>query len=110
MCCLPWQISHFNSSWHQQGKASSVLLLHSSFPSPYGFWDSKLSHPSSAFIFFFAVPEVTPANVSGGGGSKSELVITWEVSVTPALCALPRVSSKNPRLCDEKTAPISRWS
>ncbi|KAL0600687.1 Contactin-4 [Plecturocebus cupreus] len=24
------------------------------------------------------IPEVTPANVSGGGGSKSELVITWE--------------------------------
>uniref|UniRef100_A0A8D2PZC2 Contactin 4 n=1 Tax=Zosterops lateralis melanops TaxID=1220523 RepID=A0A8D2PZC2_ZOSLA len=46
-------------------------------------WVSKLSHPSSAFFFFFAVPEVTPANVSGGGGSKSELVITWEVSLTP---------------------------
>uniref|UniRef100_A0A8C5JTA7 Contactin 4 n=1 Tax=Junco hyemalis TaxID=40217 RepID=A0A8C5JTA7_JUNHY len=28
--------------------------------------------------FFAVVPEVTPANVSGGGGSKSELVITWE--------------------------------
>ncbi|XP_061474555.1 contactin-4-like [Rhineura floridana] len=25
-----------------------------------------------------ALPEVTPANVSGGGGTKSELVITWE--------------------------------
>ncbi len=25
-------------------------------------------------------PKVTPANVSGGGGSRSELVITWEVS------------------------------
>ncbi|MEE6501946.1 hypothetical protein FKM82_004360 [Ascaphus truei] len=25
-----------------------------------------------------ALPELTPANVSGGGGSKSELVITWE--------------------------------
>ncbi|KAM7169573.1 contactin-4 isoform 3-T3 [Macrochelys suwanniensis] len=25
-----------------------------------------------------ALPEITPANVSGGGGSKSELVITWE--------------------------------
>lgn len=32
------------------------------------------------FLFIFSVPEVTPANVSGGGGSKSELVITWEVS------------------------------
>lgn len=31
-------------------------------------------------LHLFAVPEVTPANVSGGGGSKSELVITWEVS------------------------------
>lgn len=26
-----------------------------------------------------AVPKITPANVSGGGGSRSELVITWEV-------------------------------
>ncbi|XP_062977747.1 contactin-4-like isoform X3 [Elgaria multicarinata webbii] len=25
-----------------------------------------------------ALPEITPANVSGGGGTKSELVITWE--------------------------------
>uniref|UniRef100_A0A8D0HB37 Contactin 4 n=1 Tax=Sphenodon punctatus TaxID=8508 RepID=A0A8D0HB37_SPHPU len=25
-----------------------------------------------------ALPEITPSNVSGGGGSKSELVITWE--------------------------------
>lgn len=25
-------------------------------------------------------PKVTPSNVSGGGGSRSELVITWEVS------------------------------
>ena len=25
-------------------------------------------------------PKVTSANVSGGGGSRSELVITWEVS------------------------------
>lgn len=32
------------------------------------------------FVFPFAVPEVTPANVSGGGGTKSELVIIWEVS------------------------------
>lgn len=28
-------------------------------------------------------PKVTPANVSGGGGSRSELVITWEVSFPP---------------------------
>ena len=28
-------------------------------------------------------PKVTPANVSGGGGSRSELVITWEVSKLP---------------------------
>lgn len=27
-----------------------------------------------------SAPKVTPANVSGGGGSRSELVITWEVS------------------------------
>ena len=33
------------------------------------------------FVFVSStVPEVTPANVSGGGGSKSELVITWEVN------------------------------
>lgn len=30
------------------------------------------------FLFPLA-PKVTPANVSGGGGSRSELVITWEV-------------------------------
>lgn len=32
------------------------------------------------FLFPPAAPKVTPANVSGGGGSRSELVITWEVS------------------------------
>lgn len=26
-------------------------------------------------------PEVAPSEVSGGGGSRSELVITWDVSV-----------------------------
>lgn len=28
----------------------------------------------------YPVPDTAPANVGGGGGSKSELVITWEVS------------------------------
>lgn len=31
-------------------------------------------------IHLLPAPKVTPANVSGGGGSRSELVITWEVS------------------------------
>uniref|UniRef100_A0A8C2R5K0 Contactin 4 n=1 Tax=Capra hircus TaxID=9925 RepID=A0A8C2R5K0_CAPHI len=37
------------------------------------------SRPSEKRRTEEALPEVTPANVSGGGGSKSELVITWEV-------------------------------
>ncbi|NXM51225.1 CNTN4 protein, partial [Gymnorhina tibicen] len=36
------------------------------------------SRPSEKRRTEEALPEVTPANVSGGGGSKSELVITWE--------------------------------
>ncbi|NWX21797.1 CNTN4 protein, partial [Aegotheles bennettii] len=36
------------------------------------------SRPSEKKRTEEALPEVTPANVSGGGGSKSELVITWE--------------------------------
>lgn len=32
------------------------------------------------YVFFFTVPEIPPAEVSGGGGSRSELVITWDVS------------------------------
>ncbi|XP_029457354.1 contactin-4 isoform X2 [Rhinatrema bivittatum] len=36
------------------------------------------SRPSDKKRTEEALPEVTPANVSGGGGSKSELVITWE--------------------------------
>ncbi|NXX29469.1 CNTN4 protein, partial [Nicator chloris] len=36
------------------------------------------SRPSDKRRTEEALPEVTPANVSGGGGSKSELVITWE--------------------------------
>lgn len=30
-------------------------------------------------VFCPPVPTVAPTNVSGGGGSRSELVITWEV-------------------------------
>uniref|UniRef100_A0A8C5JMN2 Contactin 4 n=1 Tax=Junco hyemalis TaxID=40217 RepID=A0A8C5JMN2_JUNHY len=37
---------------------------------------AKLGKPWQVAPLF--LPEVTPANVSGGGGSKSELVITWE--------------------------------
>lgn len=47
-------------------------------------WSSawlRWSSPSPA-------PKVTPANVSGGGGSRSELVITWEVS-KPLQCNSP---------------------
>ena len=42
-------------------------------------------------------PKVTPANVSGGGGSRSELVITWEVSkpLTPILPHPWRESQKS---------------
>uniref|UniRef100_A0A3Q2GJW7 Contactin 3a, tandem duplicate 1 n=1 Tax=Cyprinodon variegatus TaxID=28743 RepID=A0A3Q2GJW7_CYPVA len=32
------------------------------------------------------LPRVTPARVSGGGGGRSELVITWEVSVQIITC------------------------
>lgn len=35
---------------------------------------------TSIILCFLTVPEVGPANVSGGDGSRSELVITWEVS------------------------------
>jgi len=46
----------------------------------------KNSNQSSAdsFLIFFgflpAVPDTAPTDVGGGGGTKSELVITWEVS------------------------------
>lgn len=33
-----------------------------------------------SIYFFLTVPRTTPARVSGGGGSHSELVITWEVT------------------------------
>ncbi|KAK1161457.1 contactin-4-like [Acipenser oxyrinchus oxyrinchus] len=36
------------------------------------------SAPSNQFKTKTAVPEVAPANVSGGGGCRSEIVITWE--------------------------------
>ncbi|NP_001073520.1 contactin-4 precursor [Danio rerio] len=36
------------------------------------------SKPSKKARTKDTVPKVTPANVSGGGGSRSELVITWE--------------------------------
>uniref|UniRef100_A0A8C6P5K8 Contactin 4 n=1 Tax=Nothobranchius furzeri TaxID=105023 RepID=A0A8C6P5K8_NOTFU len=38
------------------------------------------SEPSKQARTKSTSPKVTPANVSGGGGSRSELVITWEVS------------------------------
>ncbi|MEQ2224700.1 Contactin-4 [Ilyodon furcidens] len=38
------------------------------------------SKPSKQARTKSTTPKVTPANVSGGGGSRSELVITWEVS------------------------------
>ncbi|GAA6087803.1 contactin-4 [Tachysurus ichikawai] len=37
------------------------------------------STPSEAVLTKAAVPEVAPASVSGGGGSRGELVIVWEV-------------------------------
>lgn len=71
-------------------------------------WVLGLKAVTSIFcIYLFAVPEVTPANVSGGGGSKSELVITWEVSLTPAPVSLLWISKglavKKPRLCDKNS-------
>lgn len=36
------------------------------------------------FSLITTVPEVPPSEVSGGGGSRSELVITWDVSVWAA--------------------------
>ncbi|KAI5619496.1 contactin-4-like, partial [Silurus asotus] len=36
------------------------------------------SAPSEAVLTKAAVPEVAPANVSGGGGNRGELVIVWE--------------------------------
>lgn len=38
-------------------------------------FDSNYPH----FSWFPAVPNVAPVNINGGGGSRSELVITWEV-------------------------------
>lgn len=32
------------------------------------------------YLFYPAVPDTAPTDVGGGGGTKSELVITWEVS------------------------------
>lgn len=34
----------------------------------------------SLFVFYFIVPDTAPTDVGGGGGTKSELLITWEVS------------------------------
>uniref|UniRef100_A0A8C0FG53 Contactin 6 n=1 Tax=Bubo bubo TaxID=30461 RepID=A0A8C0FG53_BUBBB len=39
------------------------------------------SRPSALLKTKAAVPVVAPTNVSGGGGSRSELVITWEVII-----------------------------
>uniref|UniRef100_A0A8C2R8Q8 Contactin 4 n=1 Tax=Capra hircus TaxID=9925 RepID=A0A8C2R8Q8_CAPHI len=47
------------------------------------------SRPSEKRRTEEALPEVTPANVSGGGGSKSELVITWESYIFPHSSAEP---------------------
>lgn len=40
------------------------------------------------FSLTCVVPEVPPSEVSGGGGSRSELVITWDVSVWAASAPL----------------------
>lgn len=36
---------------------------------------------TSNTVFDLLVPRVTPARVNGGGGGRSELVITWEVNM-----------------------------
>lgn len=58
------------------------VLIESESPLPGNLPDphSPLPPDMTCFLSPCAVPEVTPANVSGGGGSKSELVITWEVN------------------------------
>ncbi|XP_043933946.1 contactin-4 isoform X2 [Protopterus annectens] len=38
----------------------------------------EASKPSKTLRTVEALPEVTPANIGGGGGTKSELIITWE--------------------------------
>lgn len=58
-------------------KLTSKIFTISYYSIGFAFWPGCYS---TVFFFPFAVPEVTPANVSGGGGTKSELVITWEVS------------------------------
>lgn len=51
------------------------------------FYTRDISMAELIHLLLPPAPKVTPANVSGGGGSRSELVITWEVSelahVTP---------------------------
>lgn len=40
----------------------------------------KLYSNCFPFGFYLLVPDTAPTDVGGGGGTKSELVITWEVS------------------------------
>lgn len=43
-------------------------------------------------VFFCVVPDAAPGDVGGGGGSRSELVITWEVSDQSYVLAFNYVS------------------
>lgn len=78
----------------------------------------KTHEYSSGFYSDPAVPRVTPARVNGGGGGRSELVITWEVKlvfelnikipwftyVTPSLWVMSLLFSPFPR--SSKAAPV----
>lgn len=64
-----------HSSWPSSisEKANATLLC--SFLKPSVFLTRGCEHGLCC-----VVPDVAPGNVGGGGGSRSELVITWEVS------------------------------
>lgn len=56
---------------HQAEQTLHILILNL----------KKRHEYSSGFSSDPPVPRVTPARVNGGGGGRSELVITWEVKV-----------------------------
>lgn len=45
----------------------------------------------TAVSLTLTAPEVPPSEVSGGGGSRSELVITWDVSGRGRRAGSPRI-------------------
>lgn len=63
--------------WHR-----TVLSRHKATSAFQGFPSSFVNCVliASPFGFYLSVPDTAPTDVGGGGGTKSELVITWEVS------------------------------